>query len=900
MPGCVCGAARLSAARCGVGWHGAGQAHHNTLTLAHGALSSQRRWRTAMAEGAAASERSRQELSTADPAPGSAARKQEGFQRLAQPGRQLASSSAVVPQTANLEEDLEVDGERPQPQRTRPRRVVVDEDDADDAGAGRPMSGSADGGGSASDSDGSMPLAQLALTRNGGTAAAADAPPEAVVPQAKVEYKRLYKVPDELKSDWDANAKSYGFSARQGETYRINKINWRWPASWTETGHMNGPIVATCFSFKYKSRVNSWEFVMPHKTTSDGGQILIPLTSDEVAALSEANKLTSAEVAKLMRVRLNPTRKQSIGHGGARPLDAPTRALVPQAPAAMAPSPPPDAAGLLAITLKLEQIGAQFILQLDSWDVQADIDGVIARKGQTYRVPHAGSYAETCDVTCLGFSTLTRHYIGKLNLQAAAAASFASMPLEFCKRYMKADFCVTVSDVHCAVKRAREAELAAACGRAVEAAAAVASTEAAAANASANTAEAERATSEAAADAAAAETEAISRAKQRMEAAAGAINDCKAGLAAVAVAAQLALSGGDWALVKAKADAAAAVQVALNAADAEALSALAELESAQAAARAAAARNQAKQAVGASMRAAGERKVAEANMTRPNAFYLVRHPTDDLSPADFEKTFADLPLDVRDSIKPRGGWFVVGFGVSRFLLQPYANRQTRLTAEFFHAGVERDVYRFTQSDNVMFCAEPAPGSADAATLERRLKALLKFSGMQLRSAATLRAHMSSIALFHHPACRRFALPGWADETMLMSRSLWKELWDEQPAPAPNQQGTGAYLRLQCDFASLSEKLLPSSLWALFEESSPYLAQMLRIDADAAVAAAAAADAAAPGGGSVAPATAEAAPPLQPQAASAEGGGGGSGQKRAGEGSGGSADHGGPQKRLRAD
>jgi hypothetical protein len=854
-----------------------------------------------MTEGAAASERSRQELSTADPAPGSTARTQKAFQRLAQSGRQLAPSSAVVPQTANLEEDLEVDGERPQPQRTWPRRVVVDEDDADNAGAGRPMSGSADGSGSASESDGSMPLAQqLARQLNGGPAAAADAPPEAVVPQAKVEYKRVYKVPDELKSDWDANAKSYGFSARRGETYSISPRPWeKWATYLTETGTGNGPVVATCSSFKYKSRVNSWELVMPHKTTSDGGKILISLTRDDVAALSEANKLTSAEVAELIRVRLNPIRQQSIGHGGGRPLDAPTRALVPQAPAAMAPSPPPDAAGLLAIALKLEQTEEQFILQLDSWDAQAKMDGVIARYGQTYRVPHAGSYAKTCDVTCLGVTTPSRLYIGKL--QAVGAASFASMPAEFCKRYMKADFCVTPY-VHHAVERAREAEVAAAaaCGDAVEAAAAAASTEAAAANASENTAEAARAASEAAADAAAAETEAISRAKQRMEAAAGAINDCKADLAAAAAAAHVALSKGDWALVSANAVAAAAAQVALDAADAEALSASAELESAQAAAREAAARNQAKQAVGASMRAAGERKVAEANMTRPNAFYLVRHPTDDLSPADFEKTFADLPLDVRDSIKPRGGWFVVGFGVSRFLLQPYANRQTRLTAEFFHAGVERDVYRFTQSDNVMFCAEPAPGSADAATLERRLKALLKFSGMQLRSAATLRAHMSSIALFHHPACRRFALPGWADETMLMSRSLWKELWDEQPAPAPNQQGTGAYLRLQCDFASLSEKLLPSSLWALFEESSPYLAQMLRIDADAAVAAAAAADAAAPGGGSVAPATAEAAPPLQPQAASAEGGGGGSGQKRAGEGSGGSADHGGPQKRLRAD
>ena len=210
-----------------------------------------------------------------------------------------------------------------------------------------------------------------------------------------------------------------------------------------------------------------------------------------------------------------------------------------------------------------------------------------------------------------------------------------------------------------------------------------------------------------------------------------------------------------------------------------------------------------------------------AALRRPNAFYLVRHSLEKLDVAAIDKVFADVPLQVRECIKPGGDWYVVGFGVSRFLQHPYPNGRTRLQDEFFNSSVARDAYPLEQRGNVLFCAEPEPGLAGASKLERRLKAVLHFAGLPLCSAAALREHLRAskhLDVFYHPSCRRYWLPGWAEETMLMHEKLWESL---EKSVEKRDDLSDAYLELPGGLPRLFEVLLPQELREKYAAVSPW-------------------------------------------------------------------------------
>lgn len=172
--------------------------------------------------------------------------------------------------------------------------------------------------------------------------------------------------------------------------------------------------------------------------------------------------------------------------------------------------------------------------------------------------------------------------------------------------------------------------------------------------------------------------------------------------------------------------------------------------------------------------------------TLPNAFYLVKHTA---YPTTEHKWFSALSDDVKLLISnPSSRWLVVGFGVSRFIFKSYSNNRTRLELEFFCDHVTSKAYSFSAEDArssvlVLSEADPTSGRADwergrASSLERTIKALLKFSEMRLSKSVDTRNELFRRSLclhFNHPACRVHALPGWADETMLVHESLWKSL-----------------------------------------------------------------------------------------------------------------------------
>ena len=161
----------------------------------------------------------------------------------------------------------------------------------------------------------------------------------------------------------------------------------------------------------------------------------------------------------------------------------------------------------------------------------------------------------------------------------------------------------------------------------------------------------------------------------------------------------------------------------------------------------------------------------------PDCLYLVRHPLGCEDNAAL-RHWNNLEEPAKSLVVTQG-WYVVGFGRSRFVFNAYDNGRCRLHGEFFAHSVAQSVgYQFNRKNVLVWREQTGADARSAQSLETLLKAVATFA----RRAHTLGKELHTILctrhLFcslDHPACATNLLGGWMDETLAMHPALWNAL-----------------------------------------------------------------------------------------------------------------------------